>query len=226
MTILPTLTTTSPDWEEKIAEIKKLKLKKIAYFPTAATPEERHKILYLLQKTSVTEIPFIHLRNDMELQEINFFINHYKTQVFNTHPANSSYPPSNHFKKFNKIIYIENLNKPFKKEYLNNWAGGCIDLSHLENTRLTNQAIYQSVIKTFKNTIIGCAHISAINKKPKAEKWNKNKFGYDNHFFNNLKQFDYLKKYKKYTPPIIALELINPISEQLQAKKYIKKILA
>ena len=50
---------------------------------------------------------------------------------------------------------------------------------------------------------------------------------YDSHNFENLSEFDYLKKYpKNYFSNLIALELENSIKEQLVAKEYIIDILS
>jgi hypothetical protein len=40
-----------------------------------------------------------------------------------------------------------------------------------------------------------------------------------------LEDFDYLIKYKKILPPIMALEVENLLEEQIKAIKYINKIL-
>jgi len=70
----------------------------------------------------------------------------------------------------------------------------------------------------------GCGHISAVNSTPKySAEFNLNY--YSQHYFESLRDFDYLKNYRqKYLPLIVALELENSLEEQLKAKNYIENL--
>ena len=86
MLILPTITTITPEaWRDKVKEVKKLKLEEIALFPTCLNQAERKKLYQLLKETSIKSIPFVHLRNDMPEEELDYLKKNYQTKVFNTH---------------------------------------------------------------------------------------------------------------------------------------------
>jgi len=51
-------TTKGADWEARIKEIDKLKIKKLALFVTCVNEKERKKLYQALEKTSLKEIPF------------------------------------------------------------------------------------------------------------------------------------------------------------------------
>jgi hypothetical protein len=71
---------------------------------------------------------------------------------------------------------------------------------------------------------VKCNHISAIKKDFRIEK--DEKLRYDSHSFQDLSEFDYLKKYSLgLFSDFCALELENPIRDQLRVKEYILKTL-
>ena len=85
--ILPSLVTThGSDFREKIRELKKLGLEEIAFFPTVLTAQERPEAYRLLAETKVKRIPFVHLRSDMTIKEMDFLEKKYKTKVIIAHP--------------------------------------------------------------------------------------------------------------------------------------------
>jgi len=229
MKIFPTIVTTSynhsfPNYLEKIKEAESLGIKKLCFFPTALEKEERKKAYRALEKSKIESIPFIHLRHDMEPDEAEFFIRRFQTKVFNVH-----FSPlflSERWRNYRERIYIENTVYPWKEEELKNFAGVCLDFSHLEDFRLLYPDGFGENIKILEKYPCGCGHISAVNSKPKyAAEFDLNY--YSQHYFESLTDFDYLKNYpRKFFPPIIALELENSLREQLQAKGYIEKIMS
>jgi hypothetical protein len=69
--IFLSLTTITPGaWREKIAEAKKLELREIALFLTCLNPPAKQELYESLKKTKIEKIPFVHLRSDMALQEM------------------------------------------------------------------------------------------------------------------------------------------------------------
>jgi hypothetical protein len=62
------------------------------------------------------------------------------------------------------------------------------------------------------------SHVSAVDQT-------LNPPGAD-HTFKSLSDFDYLQNFLEYLPEIVALELENPIEQQLEAKAYIRKLLS
>jgi hypothetical protein len=67
---------------------------------------------------------------------------------------------------------------------------------------------------------IGCCHVSAI----KTSRLNPHVWfhGYDCHYLKKMKEVDYLKKYIKFLPKYVSLELENSFEEQLKVKEYIE----
>ncbi len=217
--ILPCITTTSGSkWKEKI---KTTQLKEVAIFITCL--KNRKEFYNLLKKNNyIKKIPFVHLRGDMEIKELDFFVNQYKTKIFNLH-SKTEHPILYDYSKYKDIIYIEN-HSVLKEKELKKYAGICLDVSHLENDRKLHPDRFkknQVIIKKYK---IGCNHISAIKKEKRIDRTKKPRIDY--HFLENLSELDYLKNYPlNYFSNMIALELENSLEEQLRIKKYIQKIL-
>lgn len=163
--ILLTITTTGgSDWKDKITEIDKLMLEEVALFPTCLNKEERKELYDLLKKTKLKRIPFVHLRSDFDENEINWLRENFKTEVFNTH-SERLYPLKYSWDKYKKdFIYLENTHLGFPEDELNDYAGICIDFSHLENDKILFSDRYRQSLRMIKNHKIGCAHLSAIKK--------------------------------------------------------------
>jgi len=219
---LPTITTTDKNHFRKLAEVKELGLEEICLFPTTIAYEERKSLYRELEKTRVKKIPLVHLREDFKVEEIEYFSIRYQTEIFNTHPAEQSpIPPE--WLKYKKRIYIENTLYAWDKKEVQNFGGICLDFAHLEDTRRLRREIYQKNLEIIGRFFCGCGHLSGVNNEKKYSR----KFGveyYSDHLFRDYSDFDFLKKYpKKYFPEIIALELENPIKEQLKLSEYLEK---
>ena len=231
--ILLGLTTITPgEWRNKVKEIDELGLKEIAIFPTSLDPVERWELYGLLEKTGLKTIPFVHLRNDMEFEEIDFIANRFRVEIFSVHSETDHYSPAVDYKKYFKMIYVENTpgHVPTEND-LKKYAGLCFDLSHWESCDLekaeNNRESRQLRILAGEHKI-GVNHISAI--KPEIvhsyDKLAKMDFyGYDDHYVNNLSEVDYIKKYKDYLADIISLEMENSLKRQLEIKKYLEEML-
>ncbi|MBU0998391.1 hypothetical protein KJ570_02590 [Patescibacteria group bacterium] len=223
--ILVSITTIGNGWKEKIKEIKKLKLEKVALFLTGLEYRNINKkeLFSLLDDTSIKEIPFVHLMNKNTPEDIKYLSKRFKTKVFNIH-SEKQYSLKYNLSQFKKSIYIENIFRyvPDIKE-IEQFAGVCIDISHLEIAKYRYPKIYEKTIKALDQVKCGCNHISSYKENAIEDARYIKK---SSHFFTNLSQFDYLLGYpKKYFSNLIALELENPISEQLKARKYIINLL-
>ncbi len=219
MKIIPTIVTTS-DWKVKMKEAKELK--EVCLFLTVVDFQERKKIYQELEKTDIKSIPFVHLRNDIKAEEIDFLIKKYNTEVFNTH-SQKEFPFVYDISKYKNKIYIENVHYKIDEKEIKEFAGICLDFAHLENDRIFKKEKFDHDIKLIKKYPIGCSHISCIKKEKRKD---KEIFRHDFHHFEDLSEFDYLKKYSSLFAPFNALELENSIEEQLKAKKYIHEILS
>jgi len=220
--IFPSITTISSNWREKIEEVRKLGLKEVCLFLTCLDINERKELYGLLKKTKIERIPLVHLRSDMDSDELDYLRRNYQTEVFNTH-TQRKHPFLHNLDKYRKIIYIENTSLPLNEEEVKNFAGVCLDISHLEISRISDRERYENDIEILEKYPCGCNHISAVKKIPVKK---KNELKYDFHYLENLSDLDYLKRYPaKYFSSILAIELENPIEEQLKAKNYIIDLL-
>lgn len=222
--IFPTITTISKsNWREKIEEVKELKLKEICFFLTCLEKKERKEFYKLVKETKIKEVPLSHLRTDMELWELDYLVENYRTQVFTIH-CQSERPLIYNYSKYKNAIFIENVYHPYNEREIKNFGGICLDLAHLENDRILAKEKFEHNAKIIEKYPIGCNHISVVKKITHIDATGKTR--YDHHFLENLSELNYLKKYPSaYFSPIIAIELENSIKEQLKAKNYIINLL-
>lgn len=222
--LLGLTTTPDSDWREKVKEIEKLKIKEIALFPTFLEAGKRKELYDLLEKTGIEKIPHVHLRpGDMPLEELEYFAKKYYTEVFNIHSPRE-FPLNFDYSKYKKITYLENTDfVPNKKEIKELGNGLCVDFSHWENGIKKNNKDYVNFEELIKNNEIGCCHISGISEKLFLYKHCEP--AYDIHTVKNLSELNYIKKYLKYLPDIISIELENSFEEQIKVKEYLEKII-
>jgi len=222
--LLGLTTTPASDWREKIREIDEFGIKEIALFPTFLKTEERKELYGLLEKTGLESILHVHLRGeDMDIEELDYFVKKYHTKVFNIHSPRS-FPVEYDYSKYKNIIYLENADFiPNEKEINELGNGLCIDFSHWESGLKEKNKKYNNFEKLIKKYPIGCAHISGISEK--LFPYTYCEPAYDIHTINDLSELDYIKKYTKYIPDIISIELENPFEEQLKVEEYLEKII-
>lgn len=221
MNILPAVTTIF-DWRGKIKEVKELGLKEIGLFLTSVNLKERGELFALLKNTEIEKIPFVHLRSDSKKDEIDYLIKNYHTEVFNIH-TKREFPYFPDYKDYRKMIYIENVYEPLDEKELREFAGICLDFSHLENSRFFYPILYKHNINMIEKYGCGCNHISPSKDTSilsrRGVKYPKNQHP---HFLKALSELDYLKNYPaEYFGKFSALEMENSIKEQLEAKDYI-----
>ena len=209
---------------EKIRQLEQLKIKEIALFPTDINYDERQKLYGLLENSSIDRIPFVHLRSDMEIPEIDYLVKRFKTEVFNIHGENPLYPFKVDLSKYAKRIYIETQVFMPSEEELKRFAGLCLDVSHLRDFKTLDRKAHAFYLEALKKYPCECGHISAINYLPRFF-WPGRRWCFSMHKYYYLYQFDYIKQYKSVLPKMMALELENDIPQQLKAKEYIEKIL-
>ncbi len=224
MRILPAITTTKgSNWKAMLKEAKNMGLKEACFFLTCLKLDGRKEFYELAKESGIEKVPFCHIRNDMELWEIDYLIKTYNTQVLNIH-CNKKYPLINDYSKYKDRIFIENIHDFIDQDALKRFAGICLDFAHLEDDRLMNEERYLSNLGLLEKYPIGCNHISAVNAEKYLDQYGS--YCYSKHHFEGLAEFDYLAKYpKEYFSDYVALELENSLEDQLKAKEYILKLL-
>lgn len=69
--IFPSITTTN-DYQRQIKEIKEYAIKKLCLFPTGIAFSERKELYAMIENAGVKNIPFVHIRHDMTVGEIEY----------------------------------------------------------------------------------------------------------------------------------------------------------
>lgn len=228
--ILPTITTISKaKWVDKIDEINRFKLDEIAVFPTCLDAGERKRLYGMLERSSVKRIPYVHLRSDMDIPEMEYLMRKFNTQVFNVHTSRE-FPFEHNYSKYAHLIYMENIYYPLDEGEIKKFAGICVDFSHLENDRILYKDKYEHNVSLLEKYKIGCNHLSAIKKETSVDdgsKYDRLSIRYDSHELGDLSELDYLKNYpRRYFSDFVAIELENSIEEQLKVKKYLEKLIS
>jgi len=104
--IYPTITT-SPDysWQHKISTVDRLGIRAVAVFPEFVRIRERRKLYEAIAKSQIRYIPHVHVRDDFERWEFDFFFKKYKTRYFNFHEH--SFDDLKKWPGYSKYIYLE-----------------------------------------------------------------------------------------------------------------------
>lgn len=216
--ILPTITSTAGDWREKIQEAAALGLKRVCFFPTMIPAAERPEACRLLEGSGIEEIPFVHLRSDFTAAEIDYFIRRFHTGRFNIH-VREEYPWPEGLPAYRDRVYVENTIYRLDED-VKQWAGLCLDVSHLEAARLVLPPLYEHVLSLLATAPVGCWHVSAISST-----WAGPPRRPDRHRLEKLSELDYAARYREWLPPVVAMELENSLTEQVEAAAYLKKLL-
>lgn len=208
--------TESYDWAEKLKEINDYKIGEIAIFLESFDKKERDNFYRLLLKSTVKNVPFVHLRDDVTNDEIKFFIDRFQTKHFNIHEEH--FQKLDQWKGYWDKLYLEmNFDNELSKDVKVRRIGGfCIDLAHLKAaiSRGTKEAAYFFAQK--ETSMTACNHLNGYD--PSAMK--------DIHYVKKLESFNYLTSLPKAAfGKIIALEVYNPIKEQIKFKEYVGRLL-
>lgn len=229
--ILPSVTThqmTKSSWRDKIGEIQQLELNSIGLFLTGLSPESRkecYRRLLDVKRTHDFDIPFVHAVSNMTEPEYRFLVDTFGTRSFNLHPTREFPLEHKLSPELRALIYIENstTSKALQKSDLEGFAGVCLDISHLEESRLGYQEAYLETVPVLNQNSIGANHISAA--------WSKGEtIGgrtiYSRHVARSGADFAYLASYpKSYLSNLCALELENSLAEQKSFIQAIRKFI-
>lgn len=211
------------NWRQQIGQLKTHGIKELALFLSILEPNEREKCYKLIEKLGDVSIPFIHVRQDMPETEFDYLSSHFKSKLFNTH-SQQEWPFLYDVGKYKKQILLENSGVLPSDDEMKEFGGLCLDISHLENDRLMHPEKYNLIVSYIEKFPLLATHVSAIQTKPHLNI--RNEYTYESHFAESLDQLDYIKRYpQNYFGRYTAIELQNDIPFQLEAKKYIEKII-
>ena len=209
---------TDKEWQSKLAEIEKYKITEVALFVEIfKRPKQRWNIYHALQKSCVKKIPFVHIREDVTKDELQFLQNNFKTKYFNIHETGFSILEK--WRGFYKHLYLEmNYNNQVPRNVKVKKIGGfCVDLSHFKASEEKWGDEFKYILKRrHKKELFVCNHLNGYGYKT-----NK-----DVHTVTSLKQFEYLKTLPEFVfGKIIAIETFNSIKDQLKFRDHVVKLL-
>jgi len=209
---------TKKEWQDKLKEINKRKIKIVALFLSAFPKKQIIGLFEALANSCIREIPLVHLREETtKNKDIKFLIKNFKTKYFTVHEVyfnNLKKWGRFHKKLFLEMDYDNYVSKNVKVEKI---GGFCIDLSHfkISEEKLTKDFEY-ILEKQRKKKLFKCNHLNGYD--PKTNK--------HFHKVKSLKYFEYLKNLPEFIfGNCIAIETWNTIAEQLRFKKKIISLL-
>lgn len=230
--VLPSITTISRSgstWREKLRELRELPIAKVALFVTGLNAEERDELfarLREIKRKRAFTIPFVHAVSAMSEFEYAQLINDFGTQAFNLHPTNE-YPLEHPLSvQLRKRIFIENA-KPWSAltfEDVEGFGGVCLDMAHLEEARRNDPEVYKRTLTIATRCGIGANHLSAISQGEQLpdRPWTQ----FQSHMSDGGGDLDYLFRFPaNFFARYCAIELENPLSEQMVYAKRIGNIL-
>jgi len=200
----------------KIKEADELSIKEAGLFLEHNTFNERVKIYSALRKSKIKKIPLVHIKNDMRKWELEYLENEYRPKYLTIHENSFKYMEK--WTGYHKKLFLEmNFdNKVSNLVKLNKVGGFCIDLSHFKSSEERWTSDFEYVVKNSTKKRPLCNHLNGYTWKGKK----------DIHRVSNIKQFEYLKTLPSFVfGEKIALELFNPIKQQLKFKKHIVNML-
>lgn len=204
------------DWKDKLEEIEKFKIKEAALFLEMFKKNQREKIYKALKKSGIKRIPLVHIRHDMDKNELDFLFNNFKTRYFTIHE--DGFKHLSRWKGYFKNLFLEmnTDNKVSKIVDVKKIGGFCVDFSHFKcaEEEMIKEFEYVFSKKNMKR-YFKCNHLNGYDFKKNTDK----------HTVESLKDFDYLKSLPEFLfGKAIALETFNSIKEQLKFKKYLIKL--
>ncbi|HAT74190.1 MAG: hypothetical protein US30_C0019G0015 [Candidatus Moranbacteria bacterium GW2011_GWF2_36_839] len=208
---------TEDDWQAKIKEINSLGIDTVALFLEFYRKPQREKIYMALEKSSIKKIPLVHIKNDMDKEELKYLCAKYNNPCLTIHE--NSFDNFSKWAGYHHHLYLEmNYNNSIPRNVEVEKTGGfCIDLSHFKAAEEKWSKEFEYVIgKRKKKDLFRCNHLNGYS-------YAKNE---DRHIISSLDEFDYLKTLPEFVfGDIIALEVFNSISDQIMYKKYIVRLL-
>ena len=209
--------TTCPNfsYQYKIREADRMGERTVACFPEFVGIGERKKLYLALNHSKITTVPFVHIRDDFQSWELDYFWNQYQTRYFNVHEGSlvrlKSWP-----QKYWPHMYIEfNYNNRIPASLLvnlNKVGGFCLDFSHLWSARDRGVLEWEVINKLIKKYPVGCNHLNGYSHRRR----------YDLHYVRSINQLSYLREIPlKYFGHYLALEMNNSLASQQKYKNYI-----
>jgi hypothetical protein len=216
MILLGITGTKDSDWQKKLHDLNELQTKEAALFLERFDQNQRKDIYRAILDTSIKSVPLCHIKNDMEIEELVFLENKFKTKYFTVHENSFSFLDK--WPSFAKKLYLEmDFNDYVSQKVAVEKIGGfCVDLSHFK-AALTSWTKEFDYTYFRKNKIrFSCNHLNGYSEEKNI----------DMHTIKTLKDFDYLKTLPQFLfGKAIGLEVENSIAQQIKFREYLLKLL-
>ena len=206
------------DWQNKIKEIKKYRLREVALFMEILPPAERKGLLDALTEAGVKKIPLVHIRNDNTKKELDVLYKKFGARYFTIHEFHFKYHIIRHWRNYYKNLYLEMTtdNHVSPKVKVEKIGGFCMDLAHYKKQVTLQDEEYLYIIEHLKTAPTGCNHLSGYSYK-------RNK---DLHHVSRAREFEYIKTLPhNLFGKVIAFEIFNPLKDQLRFYPAVKRTL-
>jgi len=206
------------DWQKKLKEIERHKIKEIALFMEIFNKKERLGLLPALKKSCVKKIPMVHIRNDTTHEELGILYNKFGTRFFTIHESHFYKKTISHWRGYYKNLYLEMTTDDYvaPKVHVEKIGGFCMDLAHYKKQVTDQNQDYIYMMEHLNTSKSGCNHLSGYSYK-------RNK---DLHTIHDAREFQYLKTLPhNIFGKVIGFEYFNSIKDQLKYWPTVKKIL-
>lgn len=180
--------------------------------------KQRDKIYEALEDSSLENIPLVHIKNDMEPEELEYLCKKYGSPCLTIHENGFYFLDK--WDRFRKRLFLEtNYNDFLNSEVDVGKIGGfCVDLAHFK-AAIDRGAGEADLIRNYykRGELFACNHLGGYSYGKRA----------DLHSVSSLQEFDYLKSLPEFVfGQAIAIEVFNPIRDQLKYKEYIINLLS
>ncbi len=161
------------------------------------------------------KIPFVHATSNMPEEEYWYLVKNFKTEYFNLH-AESEYPLMHTLSEaIRRKILIENSPcRVLTTQDVAGFAGLCVDLSHLEDSRRAAPEQYEGMVSLLRELPVMANHISAVSDIPHAPH-----NGIPHYSTHDLTEgsLDYLKQLPASSvSDLCAVEVENSLADQVK----------
>lgn len=204
------------DWQNKLLEIKHYHIREVALFLEWLTPAESRGLQEALKSSCIKKIPLVHLRHSTTRQEVNFYARHFGTRYFTIHE--NHFPLLEQWRGHYRQLYLElNFDNHVASYVKVRRIGGfCLDLAHFAAEIARQTAEYRYILDHLRTVPTSCNHISGYSI-PRQK---------DLHTIGAVHDFDYLGTLPHAVfSRLLAIEVLNPIADQLRYHTYIRSIL-
>jgi len=213
--------TPGSDWRGKVEEMRRLGITEIALFPTFLKKPEREELYALLGDIDGLVIPHIHLRDDMDGDEISYLEERFRPVAYNIHDRPRHVPA---FVPFREKIFVENHFHPFPDGIVDEYAGICLDTQHYRFARFRSPGTHRALSALLESGVaVGCCHISPFPAFRNI--FGRRRLGVEEHYAMDFREFDYVKDYVAYLPEYVSIEAENSFEEQLRIRERLETII-